>query len=138
MLKIIKIVLFLIFLSTPVFAYEDCILVTDGKLTDIKIQHNEIIDVFPLITIMNKKNTLIVHPLKTGNSKFTVIKNNKDKYLFEAIVKENSTIINDVEGFEVLSVDCPPDYYEGYFEDYFEFDEPPFLPNKSQIKEVEK
>ena len=44
--------------SLGVFAYEDCIISTDGKMTDIKIQHNDIIDVFPLITIMNDKMSL--------------------------------------------------------------------------------
>ena len=50
--------------SLPVAAFEDCIITTKGKLNDIRIQHNDIIDVFPLITISNNKNTLIVHPLK--------------------------------------------------------------------------
>ena len=55
-----------IILTYPVFAYEDCIITTNGKLTDIKIQHNDIINVYPLITVDNNKNTLVIEHLKTG------------------------------------------------------------------------
>lgn len=120
-----KLILILLFsmLSLPVFAFEDCIIITNGRLTDIKIQQNDIIDVFPLITIMNDKNTLIVHPLKEGSTKFTVIKNNKDKYLFKVNVTAESTVIDEVKGFDIFTVDCPP----GAYEYYFELDEPPYL-----------
>ena len=103
-------------ISLPTWSYEDCIITTNGKLSDIKIQHNDIIDVFPLITILNDKNTLIVHPLKEGETKFTVIKNNKDKFLFDVKVKENETILKDVEGFELFTIDAPPNAYEYYFD----------------------
>ena len=116
-----KILISLILLSIPAYAYEDCIISTNGKLTDIKIQHNDIIDVFPMITVTNDKNTLIVHPLKEGTTKFTVVKNDKNKYLFSVNVKNDGTEITPVEGFDVLTVDCPPNTYE-YF---FDLDEPP-------------
>jgi len=126
------IILLITFLcSTQVFAFEDCVISTNGKLSDIKIQHNDIIDVFPLITIMNDKNTLIVHPLKEGESKFTVIKNNKEKYLFNVKVNKDHTEINDVQGFEILTIDCPPDL----FEYDFEIDEPPVVKNNYDIDE---
>ena len=112
-------------ITLPVLAYEDCIITTNGKLTDIKIQHNDIVDVFPLTTIMNDKNTLIIHPLKDGATKFTVIKNNKDKFLFSVKVTDEQTEINANEGFEVITIDCPP----GAYEYYFNLDEPPETEN---------
>ena len=108
-------------ITIPAFAYEDCIIASDGKLTDIKIQHNDIIDVFPLITIMNNKNTLVIHPLKEGSTKFTVVKNNKDKFLFSVKVSDEETEVSRNEGFEVMTIDCPP----GAYEYYFDLDEPP-------------
>ncbi len=120
MKKYILILLFSI-LILPVFAFEDCVISTNGKLTDIKIQNNDIIDVYPLITIMNDKNTLFVHPLKAGCTKFTVLKNGKDKYLFNVKVSDNSTQIDEVKGFDILTIDCPPNTYEYYFD----LDEPP-------------
>ena len=103
-------------LTLPCLAYEDCIITTDGKLSNIKIQYNDIIDVFPMITIMNDKNTLIVHPLKEGFSEFSVIKNNKEKFYFGVNVTEEKTSIPHVEGFDILTVDCPPNSYEYSFD----------------------
>ena len=128
-------VLFALIFSLPAFAYEDCIISTDGKMTDISIQHNDIIDVFPLVTITNDKNTLIVHPLKTGSTKFSILKNNKDKHFFEVTVTEETTTVKPKEGFDILNIDCPPGSYEYFFdldtppfsddEDYSDLDEPP-------------
>lgn len=122
MKKYILTILSLLFII-PTFAYEDCIVTTNGKLTEIKIQNNSVIDVFPLITILNDKNTLIVHPLKTGKTKFSVVKNKKDKYTFNVEVSSESTSISNVEGFDILTIDCPyskkPETVE------IEIDEPP-------------
>ena len=114
-----------LFFILPAFAYEDCIITTNGKLTDIKIQNNSVIDVFPLITILNDKNTLIVHPIKTGKTKFSVLKNKKDKFTFNVEVTSESTKISDAEGFDILTIDCPyskkPEIVE------IELDEPPIF-----------
>lgn len=97
-------------LSLPVYAFEDCVVSTNGKLSDIKIEQNDIIDVFPLYTIMNEKNTLIVHPLKEGKTRFCVLKNGKEIVVFNVGVTEENTVIDDVEGFDIFSVDIPPDF----------------------------
>ena len=99
-------------------AFEDYIIMTDGKLTDISIEDNTIVDVCPLITVMNDKNTLMITPLKIGKTRFCVLKNNKEKIMFNIEVLEDKTIIDDVKGFEILSFDDP----EG---EKFELDEPP-------------
>ena len=122
-------------LSLPTFAFEDYIITTDGMLTDIKIQHNDIINVYPLITVDNNKNTLIIEPLRAGESKFSVIKNNKDKYLFNVKVTEEKTDVEVVEGFGVLSIDVPPNLYE----EYFDLDEPPEVNDTSDMqKQIEE
>ena len=88
-------------------AFEDCVITTNGKLTDISIEDNTIIDVCPLVTIMNNKNTLIVSPLKVGKTRFCVLKNNKDIVMFNVEVMKEKTIIDDVKGFEILTIDAP-------------------------------
>ncbi len=110
---------FILCMQAQVYAYEDCIITTDGKMTDIKIQHNDIIDVFPLITVTNDKNTIIVHPLKPGQTKFSIVKNNKDKFFFDVKVSDEKTFVQEKDGFEIFTIDCPPT------EEYFELDEPP-------------
>ena len=118
--------LFIIFFMSvlffnPSFAFEDCVIMTKGKLCNIKIQHNDVVDVFPMITISNEKNTLVVHPLKEGQTKISVTKNDKEKVIFDVNVTDEKTTISEVKGFETFTIDCPP----GYYEYYFELDEPP-------------
>jgi len=121
-LKKIFILFFLIFTTTlSSFAFEDCLIFTNGKMTDISIEHNDIINVHPLITIMNNKNTLIVHPLKIGKTRFCILKNEKEKVVFHVMVTDTETIINDVDGFEIQTLDAPPT------NDEFKIDAPPKL-----------
>ena len=109
-----------LFTFLPAFAFEDVIITNNSKLTDIKIENHEIIDVFPLITIMNDKNTIIVHPLKEGESKFSVMKDKKN-VKFSVKVDNEKTIVSQEDGFDILAIDCPPtpEIYE------YELDEPP-------------
>lgn len=96
----------LIFFSTlQVQAFEDYIITTKGKLTDISIEDNTVVDVYPLITIMNDKNTLMVSPLKVGKTRFCVLKNKKEKVMFNIEITEDKTTISNQSGFEVLSLD---------------------------------
>ena len=118
----------------PAYAFEDYIITTDGKLNGIKIQHNDIINVYPLITVDNNKNTLIIEPLKTGETKFSVLKNDKDKYIFNVIVTEDKTTVEVVEGFGVLSIDTPPNSYD----EYFDLDEPPVVDNTYMLEESKR
>lgn len=105
------------------YGYEDCVITSSAKLTNIKIEHNDIIDVYPLVTIMNDKNTLIVHPLKEGSTKFSVDKNKKHTAVFEVTVTPNETKIKDVSGFDIFNLDSPPETYAYHFD----LDKPPVL-----------
>ena len=121
-------IFFIFFITLQVQAFEECIITTNGKLTNISVVDDSIVEINSLITIMNEKNTLMVLPLKVGKTKVSVVKNNKDKIIFNIEVLENKTIIDKVEGFEILALDIP---MEGFELDEppigFELDEPPFL-----------
>ena len=114
-----KIAIPLIFLlsANTVFAFQDCIIESDGKLTDISIENNTIVDVCPIFTIMNEKNTLYVHPLKEGQTRICVLKDGKQKIMFNVQITENETKIDDIEGFDILTIDEPPEEID--------IDEPP-------------
>ena len=56
---------------------------------------------------MNDKNTLIVTPLQTGKTRFCVLKNGKEKFLFNVEVTKDKTYIDDVKDFEILALDKP-------------------------------
>ena len=128
MIKWLISIFFIFFITLQVQAFEECIITTNGKLTNISVVDDSIVEINPLITIMNEKNTLMVLPLKVGKTKVSVVKNNKDKIIFNIEVLENKTIIDKVEGFEILALDIP---MEGFELDEppigFELDEPPFL-----------
>ena len=81
MKKLLTSLIFILSASVA-YAYETCLITADGKLTDISIENNNIIDVCPIFTILNEKNTLLVRPLKEGETRFCVLKNNKDKIMF--------------------------------------------------------
>lgn len=106
-----KIVIPLIFLlsTSTVFAFQDCIIESDGKLTDISIENNTIVDVYPIFTVMNERNTLYIHPLKEGQTRICVLKNGKQKVMFNVQITENETTIDDIEGFDILTIDEPPE-----------------------------
>lgn len=110
----------LIFSALPACAFEDCLITTNGKLTDISIEHNNIVDVYPIVTIMNEKNTLFVHPLKEGETRVCVLKNGKEKVMFNIKITSDETIIQEVDGFDILKLDPPPVEEE-------ELDPPPML-----------
>ena len=121
MIKKVAITVSILLTTLSVQAFEDCIITNNGKLTDISIEDNTIVDVYPLITVMNDKNTLIVHPLKTGKTRFCVLRNNKNISMFSIEVDEFNTRIKAPEGFEVLTIDPPTDEFE------FKLDAPPTL-----------
>lgn len=107
-----KFLFLLCLIILPAQAFEDCVISTDGKLSDISIEHNDIIDVYPIFTIMNEKNTLFVHPLKAGKTRFCVLKNGKQKVMFNVEVTDEITTIGEVDGFEILGLDIPPEVEE--------------------------
>ena len=100
-------------------AFEDCLILSDTKLVDIRIENNKIIDVYPLITVLNEKNILVVHPLTTGTTRFSILKNDKERVNFHVYVENNKTHIGEVKGFSILPLDEPP------LSEEFELDLPP-------------
>ena len=117
-MKKVLFTIFITFFSLQAYAYEDYIITTKGKLTDISIEDNRVVDVYPLITIMNNKNTLMVTPLKEGKTRFCVLKNGKEKIMFNVNVTKEKTTIDEVKGFIIQTIDIPES-------DEFELDEPP-------------
>ena len=112
--------IFILCFSLQAHAFEDYIITTNGKLTDISIEDNTVVDVYPLITIMNEKNTLMVSPLQVGKTRVCVLKNNKDKIMFNIEIQKDKTFIDEVKDFEILSLDIPES-------NEFILDEPPKL-----------
>lgn len=111
--------IFLFSAILPVFGFEDCIINSDLKLTNIDIADKSMLEVSHLITIMNEKNTLMIHPLKIGKTSFSVLKDGQDKLSFQVEITEDKTIVSEQPGCEVLGLDTPPEIIE------INLDEPP-------------
>ena len=107
MIKKILTISFIFFTIQSTYAYEDCILSSDGKLGNIKVNNSSIADIYPVITISNEKNMFIIHPLKEGKTKISLVKNDKNSISFNITVKKNETIAEDVDGIEILTLDEP-------------------------------
>lgn len=105
-------------------AFEECIVTSDGRLTDIKIEDNTVINVHPLITIMNDRNTLFVKPLKVGTTSFSVLKNGKNICKFDVQITEDKTVVSEAKGFVINTLDLPPSVFD------FKLDLPPILKKK--------
>ena len=113
--KILKMVTFLsiyAFMHSCSFAFEDCVVVTDGKITNVSIENETLLNVYPLVTIMNDKNTLFFQPLNIGETKVSALKNGKEKILFDVKITEEETFIENVQDFEIVSLDVPPENLE--------------------------
>ena len=106
------IILMIIITSIQTYAFEDVVVSSDAKLTDIKIKDSSILNVHSLVTIMNEKNTLFFEPLSLGTTEVCVLKNDKDLVVFNVEVKENETIVECFNNFDILAIDTPPDVFE--------------------------
>lgn len=112
---------FLFMFILPAYSYEDIIISSPDKITDIKIEYNDIIDVYPLITLTNDKKILFVEPLKKGSSRFIVTKDKNSQAVFSVKVETDNTKVEGPEEFEIFALDIPPEAY--VYE--FDIDEPP-------------
>lgn len=118
--------IFIFCFSLQAQAFEDFILSTDGKISNIKIEDTSIININPLTTIQNERNTLFIIPQKIGETSFSLQKEG-DFFKFNIKIDENETMISDIEGFEVVSLDTHPVILD------YEIDTPPVLKKKETI-----
>lgn len=98
--------------TIPVFAFEDCVITSDTKITKIEVQDKNIVEISPLVTVMNERNTILVHPLKEGETTFKLFKNNNEKVVFNIKINNNQTIIEDKDGYEAFVLDNPPEMFD--------------------------
>ena len=107
-------------------AFEEYILSTEGKLSKINIENSEILKIEPVITIDNSKNTLFITPLKEGETKFSVVKNNVEKITFDVKINEENISFSQIDGFDIVAFDAPPVILD------CNLDEPPVIKPQSK------
>ena len=87
---------------------------------------NKILCVIKILTDEKTKKHLFDLGI-TVNSKIEVLKNNKNIEVFNVKVEEDKTIIDEVEGFSIDTLDEPPEFFD------YDLDIPPVV-NSSEGK----
>ena len=111
-------------------AFEEYILSTESRLSKINVENNEILNIQPLITIDNSKNTLFITPLKEGETKFSFVKDGLEKITFDVKIDEEKVSFSQVEGFDIVAFDAPPIILD------CNLDEPPKVKQEIKTNEI--
>lgn len=102
---------FLSFNFSSAFAFEEYIILADEPVKKITVTDNNIVEVAPVFTIMNEKNTIIVSPKKIGKTTFKITQKNTITD-FDVEVTEEKTVLSPKPGFEMILFDIPPEFLE--------------------------
>ena len=108
MLKKIISLLIVISFVAPCHAYENYMLMTDKKVTNIKVSNENVITVKPIVSLKCEGNSMMVIPRNIGCSNLYFCKGKKRIKLWVK-VKENKTCIKKVNGVKAVPMDLPPE-----------------------------
>lgn len=109
MKKVLTIALFSVLIQ-PDFAYEDLIISNTNTITQIKNRTPDIINIEPIYTIMNERNTVLINVLTEGIADFSLELETGKVANFELSASKNKTEIKkSAKDFNIFVVD---DYVE--------------------------
>ncbi len=94
----------LIFLFPQAQAFEDYLIFSDSPVSSISWSDDEVISASPLLTIDNKKDTIILKAKNKGKAVLTVETDLGCKFI-NVEVLEGRTVVSDVEGFTSFKLD---------------------------------
>ena len=108
-----KILLTIILLSTPAFAFEDYMVISNTPVKSVSVQNSEILDVSVLYTIDNQKKNIIITPKKTSQTKINIdLLNQIGSKKIDVKITEKKTFINAPLDFNLFLLDSPPESYD--------------------------
>lgn len=100
-----KILFILLILLIPqAQAFEDYLILSDDPVSSISWSDDEVISAVPVLTIDNKKNTIILKAKKEGKAVLT-IETDVGSKLIAVEVSEDKTVVEDIEGFTSFKLD---------------------------------
>lgn len=104
-----KVLLFLTLFILPLQAdaYQDYIIFSDNPVSSAVIEDSNIAEVFPLQTIANKKETILLKAKKDGKTNI-IITTSQGERRIGINVKSDKIIFNDLNGFNTEVCDIPP------------------------------
>ena len=102
-----KILLTILLTASPVFAFEDYMIISSEPVSSVVALNPEIVSVTTVFTIDNEKKNIIISPKQCGKTKINVVVKNSLKNI-DVSVSENKTSVNTPLGFKSYSLDNPP------------------------------
>lgn len=96
--------MFLIFTIPQAYGFEDYIIVSDAPVSSIIWSDDDVLSAFPMLTIDNKKDTIILMAKKEGKASIT-IQTDLGNSQIDVEVRPDKTILSDVEGFTYFNLD---------------------------------
>lgn len=106
-MKKLILILSIILLPLQANAFEDYIIVSENPVKSVYCEDDEIADIVPFFTIDNIKSTLLLKSKKEGST-LLVIETTQGEAFLNIEVKDNETIIPQLEGLHYFILDIPP------------------------------
>lgn len=103
-----KILLTILLITSPVFAYEDYMVISDEAVQSVSVQKENFLDAKVLFTIDNEKRFVILTPKNVGETKVYLKTNNGHKQL-DVRISKDKTDITSPEGITCYELDIPPE-----------------------------
>lgn len=95
-------------IASPCMAYQNYMLMTDHKISKIKVSNEDIITVEPMVNLKKSGQTLMIVAHNVGSSRLSFCKGKK-RINMCVRVRENETCIKRINGIKLIPVDLPPE-----------------------------
>ena len=107
MMRKVLLFLTLFILQLQANAYQDYIIFSDNPVSSAVIEDSNIAEVYPLQTIDNKKENILLKAKKDGKTNI-IITTSQGERRIEVNVKSDKVNFNDLNGFNAEACDIPP------------------------------
>ena len=102
-----KILLTILFLVSPVYAFENYMLISNVPVKSVSVAESEILEAKTLYTIDNMKKIIVVTPKKEGKTSININLYNANKKI-DVKISNKVTKFYNTDGFTLFEMDSPP------------------------------
>lgn len=107
-MKKILLMLAMLFISSPSFAFQNYMVLTDKNISKIKVSNENIITVQPIKTLNCESKAMIIIPHGVGYSRLSFKKGRRNINLLIK-VNNDSTCMKHINGVKYIPIDLPPE-----------------------------
>ena len=95
-----------LFISMPVMAYQNYILMADKQISNIEVSNSDILKIEPMCTTKGKGSSMMLIPKNMGSTRLSFCKGRKKINLCITIFQDK-TCIEKINGVKIVPVDLP-------------------------------